>query len=549
MSVSRRHFLRDCLRQWLGPVTLAPLLTRCSEADETVVSAVPGAPFEVEPWPLAAAAQLPFVHGVASGDPLKDAVILWTRVTAPDAMAAGADVEVEWRIGLDRQLRVLVQQGVARAQAERDHTVHVDVNGLEPGTTYYYQFRALGQSSRRGRTKTLPSGATSRMRLAITSCANYPAGYFNAYALLAQSDLDLVLHLGDYIYEYGNGVLGDGLPIGRLPEPSGEIVSLDDYRRRHAQYKTDADLQELHRQHPWVVVWDDHEVADNSFRLGAYNHQATSEGDYAERKRAATRAYREWMPLRSSSDDTPIYRGFACGDLLDLLVLDTRLDGRDEQADECDVTRIDDPARQLLGAGQEAWLVAQLAASQARGARWRFLGQQVIFAPLLRSQRGCVSSADEWDGYRASRQRVLDALVQERVDNVVILTGDAHSSWAMDVARDPFDPTAYDPATGRGSQLVEFVAPAISSPPVGGPSSSILASHPHVKFSNQTKNGYVMIDVTHDRVQADWYFPDTVRERSMQVDLGGSYQTLAGDAHLTAVEAPAEPRADAPLPA
>jgi alkaline phosphatase D len=548
MSFSRRHFLREGLGRWLGGLTLAPLLAGCGDEDETVVSPVPGAPVEVEPWPLAALAELPFAHGIASGDPLSDAVILWTRITAPDAMQSGADVEVEWRIGLDRRLRVVVQQGVVRAQAERDHTVHVDVKGLQAGATYYYQFRALGRTSPRGRTKTLPSGATSRMRLAITSCANYPAGFFNAYALLARSDLDLVLHLGDYLYEYGNGVLGDGLPIGRLPEPSGEIVTLDDYRRRHAQYKTDADLQELHRQHPWIVVWDDHEVADNSFRLGAYNHQA-SEGDYAARKGAATRAYREWMPLRSASDDTPIYRGFACGDLLDLLMLDTRLDGRDEPADECDLARIDDPARQLLGPDQEAWLVAQLAASQARGTRWRFLGQQVIFAPLLESTRGCVSSADEWDGYRASRQRLLDALVSESVDNVVILTGDAHSSWAMDVARDPFDPAVYDPATGRGSELVEFVTPAISSPPVGGPSSSILASHPHVKFSNQTKNGYVLVDVTHDRVQADWYFPDTVRERSMQVDLGGSYQTLAGEPHLVAVEAPSEPRPDAPLPA
>jgi alkaline phosphatase D len=560
MTVSRRHFLGDGLRHCLGglaPAALVPLLTRCGDSDQTLLIPVPGAPFEVEPWPLAASSELPFAHGVASGDPLSDAVVLWTRVTPPAGMVldadvgagTGADIEVEWRLGLDRSLLEVIQEGSLRAQAEHDYTVHVDVSGLVAGTTYYYQFRALGRTSLRGRTKTLPSGSAARMRLAVTSCANYPAGFFNAYAELARTDLDLVLHLGDYLYEYGNGSLGDGLPLGRLPEPSGEIVSLDDYRRRHAQYKTDSDLQELHRQHPWVAVWDDHEVADNSFRLGAYNHQDATEGDYEARKRAATRAYREWMPLRSSSDDAPIYRSFACGDLLDLLMLDTRLVGRDEQASDCDLTRIDDPARQLLGREQESWLLTELAASQARGTRWRLIGQQVIFAPLSRSMRGCVTSTDDWDGYEASRRRVLDALERESIDNVVILTGDAHSSWATDVARDPFDPAAYDPATGRGSQLVELVTPAISSPPAGAPSSSILATHPHVKFSNQTSNGYVLLDVSPDRVQAEWYFVDTVRERSSRADLGGVFQTLAGAAHIISAEGRSEPRSDAPLPA
>jgi alkaline phosphatase D len=410
----------------LGPTALGPLLVRCNDADTTLVTPVPGAPFEVEPWPLAAAAELPFAHGVASGDPLADGVVLWTRVSAPSD--AGAELDVEWRIGRDPDLVEIVQQGSLSAQAEHDYTVHVDVTGLAPDSTYYYQFRALGRASQRGRTKTLPSGPNAHLRLAVASCSNFPAGFFNAYAALARSDLDLVLHLGDYLYEYANGSLGDGAPIGRLPEPAGEIVSLDDYRGRHAQYKTDRDLQELHRQHPWVVVWDDHELADNSFRLGAKNHQPATEGEFEARKRAAIRAYREWMPLRSPSEEAPLYRRLACGDLLELLVLDTRLAGRDEPADACDQERIGDPARQLLGQSQETWLLSELAASQSRGTRWRFIAQQVIFAPRLGSGDGCVVSADSWDGYAPSRQRLLDRLALDGIDNVVILTGDAHSS-------------------------------------------------------------------------------------------------------------------------
>jgi alkaline phosphatase D len=527
-------------------VTLGPLLARCNDFDETLVTPVPGAPFDVEPWPLAPAAEAPFSHGVASGDPLPDGVVLWTRVTPPSEVS---EVDVEWRLGREPELVEIVQRGVVRAQAERDYTVHVDVSRLDPATTYYYQFRAFERTSLRGRTKTLPSGPSPRLRLAIASCSNFPAGFFHAYAELAKSDLDLVLHLGDYLYEYANGSLGDGAPIGRLPEPAGEIVSLDDYRRRHAQYKTDRDLQELHRQHPWVVVWDDHELADNAFRLGARNHQPATEGDYETRKRAAVRAYREWMPLRSPSDEAPLYRRFACGDLLDLLMLDTRLAGRDEPVDACDRDQLRDPARQLLGQTQESWLLAELAASRARGARWRFIGQQVIFAPRRESANGCAASADAWDGYAASRQRVLEGLARDGIDNVVILTGDAHSSWAIDVAPDPFDPARYDAATGRGSQLVEIVAPAISSPPSGAPTAVILANNPHVKFANQTKNGYVLIDVTHERVQAEWYFVDSVRERSSRTDLGGVFQSVAGSGHLVPGEAPSEARPDAPEPA
>ncbi|HKO90546.1 MAG TPA: alkaline phosphatase D family protein, partial [Polyangiaceae bacterium] len=442
----------------------------------------------------------------------------------------------------------LVSEGTALTDEARDYTVHVDVGGLSANTTYYYQFRALGLTSVRGRTKTLPGGSSERMRFGVVSCANYPAGFFNVYGLLAQADVDLILHLGDYLYEYENLRFGDGSAIGRLPDPPKEIVSLEDYRRRHAQYKTDPDLRELHRQHPFIAIWDDHEVANDAYRSGAQNHQP-AEGDFAARKQSALRAYREWMPIRVAEPQPRIFRSFACGDLLDLVMLDTRHAGRDPQLDRCDIEGLAGSERQLLGLEQEAWLGERLSESQARGARWRLVGQQVMFAPLLRSASGCVQNPDQWDGYAASRARVLSLLRAREIDNVVLLTGDIHSAWAIDVAEDPFDPARYDAATGRGSELVEFVTPAVSSPASGQPGQRILDLHPHVKFTDQTRQGYVLLDVTRERVQGEWYFVPSVREQSAEVELGAVFQTLAGQPHLVEGAVPSSGRASIPRPA
>jgi alkaline phosphatase D len=466
---------------------------------------------------------------------------LWTRVT-PEAGRDGA-LQVEWRVATDAGMEEVVQGGVASAGAERDFTLHVEVTGLASATTYYYQFRTGDRTSRVGRTKTLPSGSVERMRFAVVSCANYPAGFFNAYASIAQADVDLVLHLGDYIYEYADGILGDGASIGRAPSPPHELTTLEDYRARHAQYKTDPDLQELHRQHPMISVWDDHEVADDAFAGGALNHQP-SEGDYGVRRGAAERAYREWMPLRDRGTPS-IYGSFQCGDLLDLLMLDTRLVGRDAGARQCDLSTQSDPARQLLGAEQEEWLAERLSASLARGARWRMIGQQVIFAPLAR-ESGCVHDADMWDGYPAGRERVLSMLESASIDNVVILTGDAHASYALDVARDPFSASEYDAASGRGSRLVELVTPGVSSPGRRGDAQRILSQHPHLKFTDQLRQGYVLVDVTHERLQAEWYFVSTVRERRPGVDLGAVFQTLAGAPRLVPAGAATGARENAP---
>ncbi len=554
MTWSRRRFLSRAAPGVLG-------LSGCLTArDETVLQGAGGAeearaPLQVprEPWPPPGASS-PFEHGVASGDPLGDAVILWTRVTPPASGAASSlpvegelEVEVQWRIALDPELEQIVAEGETSTDPGRDYTVHVDATGLSSGTTYYYQFRALGQTSPRGRTRTLPAGAVQRMRLAVVSCANYPAGFFNVYALLASADVDLVLCLGDYIYEYADGVLGAGAPIGRAPEPAHELLTLADYRQRHAHYKRDPDLQAVHRQHPFVLVWDDHEVANNSSLHGAQNHQS-DEGDFAQRRQAALQAYREWLPLRPRAE-APLYRSFACGELLDLLMLDTRHQARAVQVNPCDQPLLADPSRELLGAEQEAWLGQQLSQSQARGARWRLIGQQVLFAPLWRNSLGCVQSADYWDGYAATRERLFDLLEREAIDNVILLTGDAHASWGNDVPRDPFTPGAYDPESGSGSRLVELVAPALSSPARGDPELQIRALNPHVKFSEQQRQGYLLLDVTPERAQAEWHLVATVRQLSAEVTLAGALQTLSGRPWLEPALEPTLARSSLPAPA
>lgn len=517
MTFSRRRFL-----QGAAPLTLAPLLPGCD--DEQPAGDV-------------------FLHGVASGDPLPDAVILWTRVTPP--AESDEPVAVAFVVARDAALDDVVLAGEQVTGPERDYTVKVDAAGLEPGTTYHYQFSALGGRSPVGRTRTLPVGAVEHLRLAVTSCSNYAYGYFNAYRALAErDDLDLVLHLGDYLYEYANGQYGDGGALGRVPDPDREIVTLEDYRLRHAQYKSDPDLQAVHAAHAFITVWDDHESANDAFEDGAQNHQPGSEGDWQVRKASAIQAYHEWMPIRElwQDDFERIYRSFAIGDLADLVLLDTRLYGRDQQlADPCDVAGLTDPARTLLGPEQQAWLFDELGASQARGARWRLIGQQVMFAQLLNvaAQPVCAFNTDQWDGYAASRAAVLDFFERQAIDNVVILTGDIHSSWALDVSPNPFDPGAYDAASGRGSRAVELVAPAVTSPGVEDPAqaaalgAALRATHPHLKYVDLHRRGYLTLDVSHERIVAEWHHVRTIVEPGADTELASLVEVRAGDNHLT----------------
>lgn len=475
-----------------------------------------------------------FRHGVASGDPLTDRVMLWTRVTPPPTRSAIGPIDVQWVIASDESLQQVVSRGTAPAAMERDFTVKVDAGALRPGRTYYYAFTAGGERSPIGRTKTLPDRA-DRLRFVSMSCANYPAGYFNVYRAVAdRGDLDGVIHLGDYIYEFANGRYGDGSESGRVPLPPGEATTLDDYRSRYATYRSDVDLQEVHRRHPFFAVWDDHESANDSWSGGAENHDATK-GNWATRQAGAYRAYLEWMPIRESTDPKiHLYRSFKFGDLADLIMLDTR-GLRDQQALGTDAKMLADPSRTLLGAAQEAWFFDQLRTSQKAGSRWRLLGQQILFTPLSIPALP-VANPDLWDGYAPARNRIFDMMASDKITNVAVLTGDIHSSWALDVPRNPW--TGYDPTTGAGSVAVELVTPAISSPPFFASAAlreraaKLRPLARHLKFLEGEHNGYTLLDVTRERVQAEWYHMETVAKRSDAESKAASFVCENGSSRL-----------------
>jgi alkaline phosphatase D len=498
-----------------------------------------------------------FRHGVASGDPLHDRVILWTRVTPASRFE---HVHVHWRVARDARMRRIVDSGHVWTDSGRDFTVKVDAAGLRPDTTYYYQFSTRGAFSPVGRTKTLPFGGGRSLRFAVVSCSNYPYGYFNVYRRVAQrADLDLVLHLGDYLYEYANGQYGDGVPLDRVPEPDREIVSLTDYRQRHATYKSDPDLQEAHRQHPFVTVWDDHESTNDAWRDGAENHDPDEgEGEWEVRKRASIRAYFEWMPIRESAfrPNGAIYRSFRYGTLAEIDMLDTRLYGRDQQAvSPADVATINDPRRQLLGVEQETWLFNRLYHSQAQGVRWRVLGQQVMMAQLSATRGASVINVDQWDGYAPARERLYRHVVDTGVSNLVVLTGDIHSSWANELTFNPFDSASYDPVSGRGALGVELVAPAVSSPGIENEqeaaqtAAGLRAVSPHMKYIELNKRGYVLVDLDRDRMQAEWYHVPGVRERTDAQTLAAAFVCNSGSNHLEPTTSALPARAHTPDPA
>ena len=497
--------------------------------------------------PIAGDLDPPFLHGVASGDSLADRVILWTRVS-PGGLPG--PVLVAWEMAHDPRFTRTLARGEEETGAGRDFTVKVDVSGLEPGTTYYYRFALGGSRSPVGRTRTLPESGVSRVRLGVVSCANLPYGYFNAYASLAQrAELDAIVHLGDYLYESR----GRRNALGRVPVPDRETVVLEDYRERHAQYKADPDAQELHRQHPFIVVWDDHEISDNAWMGGALGHDPERDGDWLVRRSAALRAYFEWMPIRENRDtqERRIYRTFRFGELADLIMLDTRVVGRDQQVGS-DSRELDAPARTILGAAQEEWLARTLAGSARAGTPWQVLGQQVMFAPQVLASESSPNS-DTWDGYRACRGRVFDMVERAGVENLAVLTGDMHSSWVYDLPRRPFD--EYDPITGRGSLGVELVGTSVTSPnSLGrGPDgerqlSGLRGSLPHLHYVDGRYRGYFVVDVTRERLQADYYAMSTIEERRTDEDFVKGFVTEAGRNHLVEVASPAEVTA-APEPA
>lgn len=536
----------------------------------------------------------PFYHGVASGDPLEDRVIIWTRVTP--AEMDNMPVEVDWFVATDASMSNIVQNGTFTTGPERDYTVKVDVTGLASGTTYYYAFSANGANSLIGKTKTTPTAdEASHLKFGVVSCSNFQAGYFNAYKRLSErTDLDAIIHLGDYIYEYADGGYGDStLTANRPLEPSTEIVTLEEYRARYSTYRLDTALARAHQQHPFIAVWDDHESANDAYTDGAQNHTEGDEGSWTDRKSVAKQVYFEWMPIRENADES-IYRTIRYGNLMDLIMLDTRLEGREEQILDVESPALYDPERTLLGEAQRAWFLEQLSTSAAK---WKVIGQQVIFSELNVGWAALLDPAgatyqqlestflDIWDGYPAERATIIEHISTNDIDNVVILTGDFHSTFAFDVTGMPVDlqfqdipnigtvpfyntSGTYDPANGAGSVAVEFATPSVTSANfdenVGAPTAAVFEGqintpiaagplqlgnpNPHMKYTDLIQHGYFVLDIKEEQAQADWFFTD-ISQIVEEEAFGEGWLTLDTENHLQAAAGPAEPKAVQDIPA
>ena len=450
----------------------------------------------------------PFYHGVASGDPMPNKVIIWTRVT-PDTVSANP-ILVSWQMATDTGMTNIVQNGSKITDNNVDYTVKVDVTGLTANTWYYYEFTVNGLKSPRGRTRTTPASNADSLRFAIVSCANYEAGYFNAYkVMLNRADFDAVICLGDYIYEYAAGGYSPNPAVNRQWLPANEIISLSDYRQRYSTYHLDEDLRRLHQQFPFITVWDDHESANDAWMNGAENHTSATEGPFAVRKSNAKQAYFEWLPIRQTAgaaDPYQLFRKLTYGNLVDLIMLDTRLHGRDVQSGTTGAV-VNASTRQLLGTDQFSWLGNRLDSSTTR---WKILTQQVMFAPL--KILGTAVNEDQWDGYPAERTRVMNHILNNNISDVVVITGDIHSSWANDI------PTAsYNSSTGGGSAGVEFVGPSVTSPGanIPGGATAIQLSNSHIKYTDLSQHGFYILDVNNTRTQCDWFYVTTIDNSSL----------------------------------
>ncbi|MFI8346020.1 alkaline phosphatase D family protein [Streptomyces sp. NPDC085596] len=538
-------------------VEAAPARNTLAPSRRTVVKAA--AATAVLAGPLAAA--LParavtavpvFRHGVASGDPLPDGVLLWTRVTpVPEALpgsGVGPDTEVGWVVARDKAFTSVVATGSTTATAATDHTVKADIRGLQPGTDYWFRFTSGGADSPVARTRTAPAAdaAVPSLRFGVVSCANWEAGHFSAYRhLAARGDLDAWLHLGDYIYEYGTGEYGTRGTVVRPHSPAHEILTLADYRVRHATYKTDPDLQALHLAAPVVAIWDDHEFADNAWSGGAANHTEGAEGAWAARQAAAKQAYFEWMPVRPALAGTT-YRRLRFGKLADLSLLDLR-SFRSQQANTASGS-VDDPDRTLTGRAQLDWLKAGLKASDTK---WRLVGNSVMISPfavgalsaeLLRPlakllglpQEGIGINTDQWDGYTDDRRELLAHLKANAIGNTVFLTGDIHMAWANDV---PYDAGTYPLSA---SAATEFVVTSLTSDnlddivkvPEGSVSAVaapvIQAANRHVHWVDTDRHGYGVLDITAERAQMDYYVVSDRTNPNATSAWARSYRTRSG---------------------
>jgi len=484
----------------------------------------------------------PFTLGIASGDPLADGVVLWTRL-APQPLdpMGGMDqraVPVQWQVARDERFRQVVRSGVATAHPEYRHSVHVDVRGLAPGRQYFYRFRAGSHLSPVGRTRTAPDPRASvgRLRFAFASCQNYPEGFYTAYRHMADEDLDVVFFLGDYIYENAVDALGGARASGTAIPDLFTVApdTLDLYRLRYSLYKSDPDLQAAHAAFPWIVTWDDHEVEDNY--AGDVSKYNTAVDDFIVQRANAYRAFWEHQPLRvpqrPKGPDALLYRRFGFGDLLQVSVLDTRQYRSDQACGDgakAGCAGAADPARTMPGNVQEEWLLDGMAASHAR---WNLIAQQTMLVQRKVSLTDpALVSMDAWDGYQASRQRLLDGLVQRETPGVLVLTGDTHTNYAADIKRNFDDETS--PTIG-----VELVGTSISSGGNGEDTNADrqldLAANPHIKFANQQR-GYVSCALDRDQVRADFKVVPFISTPGAPVTVRASFTSLHAQPGLETV--------------
>ncbi|EJE4557324.1 alkaline phosphatase D family protein [Vibrio parahaemolyticus] len=541
MSLSRRDFMKV-----VSSTAVATGLIGCGSDDNESVA-------------------VSFEHGVASGDPTQTQVIIWTRVTT-----ATSYVDVTWQVASDMEFSNVVQSGVFTTDTGRDFTVKVDVQNLNANSQYYYRFMVGEMMSEVGQTQTLPEDGVEKASMAVVSCANYPAGYFHVYREILnqheQSPFDVVLHLGDYIYEYGAGGYAseDAAALGREPSKGTECITLDDYRKRYAQYRQDADLQALHAKLPMIAVWDDHELANDTWKNGAENHQ-DDEGSFIDRRAAAAAAWTEWLPVRENTfSNMLIYRQFSFGNLVNLMMLDTRLVGRDKPLDYFSlnaptmeaigglVAQSRSADRELLGTEQLAWLMNEF---NTHDAKWNVLGQQVLMSrmelpssvmtamfQLFTSTEEKKTEAllavntaitgyladpsadpislpynlDAWDGYYVEREKVYQ-LAKASSGNFVCLAGDTHNAWASelkDVSNNPIG--------------VEFATSSVSSPgleeylaldPVAIAQMEYTLPHlvSELQWADIKQRGFMRVTFTADAAQSTWYLVSTIKDKKYQV--------------------------------
>ena len=501
-----------------------------------------------------------FSHSVASGEPSQRSVLLWTRF-----VSNGPESKLRAEVWAEGAPNKIISGGEVIASPARDHIAKITVKGLKPGKRYFYRFIAPdGTKSPIGRTKTLPEGNVPKYRMAVFSCSNMPFGYFNAYAHAnTVDDFDLVLHLGDYLYEYQRGYypLAKDAVAERLIEPANEMVALADYRLRYASYRADPDLQKLHAMHPMLAMWDDHEFTNDAYATGAQNHQA-NEGDWGERKLAAERAYREWMPVSDRVGDV-YWSKYAIGNLAEIQLTESRVSARSKQlsigdpkGDADEIMRqlkafhdgaLQDADRTMLGAVQEQWLAKRFAAPNKR---WNIWAQQTIVGALVQPQglanwlapnslpfvkdrvmrgalaakAGIPSNMDAWDGYPAARAKALSAAQAGNAD-LIVLTGDTHNAWAFDLAHE-----------GKAAG-VEFAGHSVTSPGLESSftgtdnatlSNALASANPGLAWADAGQRGYMAVELTPDKAVSEWRFTDSIKTRSANLTATKRMKTRHG---------------------